>query len=67
MGSLRSKILQNSDETGKLLLNTIALKYVSVFHIHNPRWLGGAREDWCLQRFKWVLEHRELVLTSSWF
>jgi hypothetical protein len=31
-------------------------------------WLGGARENWCPQRFKWMLEHRELVLEKpgSW-
>jgi hypothetical protein len=27
--------------------------------------LGGAREDWCPQRFKWELEHRKLLLPSS--
>jgi hypothetical protein len=28
-------------------------------------WLGGAREDCCPQRFKWVLEYKDLKLPSG--
>ena len=33
--------------------------------IYISRWKGGASEDYCPHRFKWVLEHREFV-ASIW-
>jgi hypothetical protein len=58
---------QNSDESGKPLNeHYITVISFSSKDLYYSGWLGGAREDWCPQRFKWVLEHRELVLPSSW-
>jgi hypothetical protein len=52
---------QNNDESGKPLnehhITVISFSSKDLY----SGWLGGAREDCCPQRFKWVLEHRELV------
>jgi hypothetical protein len=55
--------LQNREEVVRIDLSVL-LVIQSLIYI--PGWLGGARENCCPQRFKWVLEHRELQLPSGY-
>jgi hypothetical protein len=54
--------LQNREEVVRIDL--FVLLVIQSF-IYIPKWLGGAREECFPQRFKWVLEHRELQLPSG--
>jgi hypothetical protein len=56
---------QNSDKVRYAIIEHHITVIISVAKIYISGWLGGAREDCCPQKFKWVLEHRELVLPSS--
>jgi hypothetical protein len=49
--------LQNKE---RLVRTDLSIKLNVYLAIDIPGRFGGAREDYCPQRFKWVLEHREL-------
>jgi hypothetical protein len=49
--------LQNKE---RLVRTDLSVKLTVYLAIHILGRLGGAREDCCPQKFKWVLEHREL-------
>jgi hypothetical protein len=49
--------LQNKE---KLVRTDLSVNLNVYLSINIKGWLGGAREDCCPQRFKWVLEHRDL-------
>jgi hypothetical protein len=58
----RRSDLQNRERLVRIDLS-VKLSVYSLFDISGR--LGGAREDCCPQRFKWVLEHRKLELPSG--
>jgi hypothetical protein len=49
--------LQNKE---RLVRTDLSVKLNIYLAINILGWLGGDWEDYCPQRFKWVLEHREL-------
>ena len=49
--------LQNKE---RLVRTDLSIKLTVYLSIHILGRLGGASEDCCPQKFKWVLEHREL-------